>query len=83
MPIESSRQAEQAVGIRRRGTNFDGRAITVKQMEVESLRLRSKPAEPLAAGQTFPHDLTRRRQAAREPFPAPLLPTHAAVGSAR
>src|SRR5438552_12437827 len=37
MPIESSRQAEQAVGIRRCGTNFDGRSLTVKQMEVETL----------------------------------------------
>jgi hypothetical protein len=37
MPIESSRQAEQAVGIRRRGTNLDGRSPTVKQMEVETL----------------------------------------------
>jgi hypothetical protein len=35
MPIESSRQAEQTVGIRRRGTNLDGRPLTVKQMEVE------------------------------------------------
>ena len=31
MPIESSRQAEQAVGVRRcGGTNFDGRSITVE-----------------------------------------------------
>jgi hypothetical protein len=36
-PIESSRQAEQAVGIRRCGTNLDGRALTAKQMEVETL----------------------------------------------
>jgi hypothetical protein len=37
MPIESSRQPEQAVGIRRPGTNLDGRSLTVKQMEVETL----------------------------------------------
>src|SRR2546425_4855165 len=37
MPIESSRQAEQAIGIRRCSTNFDGRSLTVKQMEVETL----------------------------------------------
>jgi hypothetical protein len=37
MPIESSRQVEQAVGIRRRGTNLDGRSLTIKQMEVETL----------------------------------------------
>src|SRR5438128_9352151 len=37
MTIESSRQVEQAVGIRRCGTNFDGRSRTVKQMEVETL----------------------------------------------
>jgi hypothetical protein len=37
MTIESSRQAEQTVGIRRRGTNLDGRSLTVKQMEVETL----------------------------------------------
>jgi hypothetical protein len=37
MPIESSRQAEQAVGIRRCGTNLDTRSLTVKQMEVETL----------------------------------------------
>jgi len=30
MPIESSRQAEQAVGVRRCGTNLDARSITVK-----------------------------------------------------
>src|SRR5438128_11307364 len=37
MTIESSRQVEQAVGIRRCGTNLDGRSLTVKQMEVETL----------------------------------------------
>src|SRR4030095_6866785 len=37
MPLESSRQPEQAVGIRRPGTNIDGRSLTVKQMEVETL----------------------------------------------
>jgi hypothetical protein len=37
MPIESSRQAEQAVRIRRRGTNLDARSLNVKQMEVETL----------------------------------------------
>src|SRR5436190_1427497 len=37
MPIESSRQAEQTVGIRRRRTNLNGRSLTVKQMEVETL----------------------------------------------
>src|SRR2546430_16846928 len=37
MPIESSRQPEQTVGIGRRGTNLDGRSVTVKQMEVETL----------------------------------------------
>jgi hypothetical protein len=37
MTIESSRQAEQTVGIRRRGTNLDGRTLTIKQMEVETL----------------------------------------------
>src|SRR6266705_1515791 len=35
--IESSRQAEQAVSIRRRGTNLDRCSITIKQMEVETL----------------------------------------------
>jgi hypothetical protein len=30
MPIQSSRQPEQAVGIRRRGTDLDGRPLTVK-----------------------------------------------------
>src|SRR5262249_52752276 len=37
VPIESSRQAEQAVGIRWCGTNFDGGPLTVEQMEVETL----------------------------------------------
>jgi hypothetical protein len=37
MPLESSRQPEQTVGIRRRGTNLDRRSLTVKQMEVETL----------------------------------------------
>ena len=37
MPIESSHQAEQTVGIRRRSTNLDGRSPAVKQMEVETL----------------------------------------------
>jgi hypothetical protein len=37
MPIESSRQPEQTIGIRRRSTNLDGRSLTVKQMEVETL----------------------------------------------
>jgi hypothetical protein len=37
MSIESSRQAEQAICIRRCGTNFDARSITVEQMEVETL----------------------------------------------
>jgi hypothetical protein len=32
-----SRQAEQAASIRRRATNLDGRSLTVKQMEVETL----------------------------------------------
>ena len=37
MPIESSRQAEQAVSIRRRGTNLDRRTLTVQQVKVEAL----------------------------------------------
>ena len=37
MTIEASRQPEQTVGIRRRGTTLDGRSLTVKQMEVETL----------------------------------------------
>jgi hypothetical protein len=37
MRIESSRQGEQTVGIWRRSTNVDGRSLTVKQMEVETL----------------------------------------------
>jgi hypothetical protein len=35
--IESSRQAEQAVSVWRRGTNLNGRSLTVEQMEVETL----------------------------------------------
>jgi hypothetical protein len=35
--IESSRQAEQAVSVWRRGTNLNGRSLTVEQMKVEAL----------------------------------------------
>src|SRR5205085_9805658 len=37
MTIETLAQAEQTVGIRRRGTNLDGRSLTLKQVEVETL----------------------------------------------
>jgi hypothetical protein len=37
MPLESSRQTTKTVGVGRCGTNFDGRSLTVKQMEVEML----------------------------------------------
>jgi len=37
MPIESSRQAEQTVGVRRRGTDVDCFAFTVEQVEVKAL----------------------------------------------
>ena len=51
MPIESSRQAEQTVDVWRRGTNLDGRSLTVKQMEfLRRLRLRSKPAYNIEYG---------------------------------
>jgi riboflavin biosynthesis pyrimidine reductase len=50
MTIGSARQAEQTVGIRRRGTNLDGRSLTVKQRKSRSLRLRSKPAHNIETG---------------------------------
>src|SRR5205085_9613197 len=37
MPIESSRQAEQTVGVRRRRTDVERFAFTVEQVEVKAL----------------------------------------------
>jgi hypothetical protein len=37
MAIKPLRQAAQTVGVRWRGTNLDGRTLSVEQMEVETL----------------------------------------------
>ena len=48
--LEPLRQAAQPICVRRRRANLDGRALTVKQVEVETLRLRSKPAYNIETG---------------------------------
>jgi hypothetical protein len=69
MPIESSRQPEQAVRIGRRGTDLDGRSLKVKQMEVETLAAEIQTGVQHRNGP--PLDSSRRQAGAchwRRPF---------------
>src|SRR6266576_1202128 len=78
MTIETLAQAKQTIGVRRCGTNLDGRSLTVKQMEVETLAAEIRTGVQHETGLL---SIAPRRQAGAchcgGPSPWHSLPSHA------
>ncbi len=70
MPIEPSRQAEQAVGIRRRSANLDRHTLAIEQIEVETLATEIQPGVQHCVGASLRLSVTRGASLRRKPFMA-------------